>query len=300
MARMEDLPPRQVSGLHRLGHFREDPGHGPRQLQRIRPQQDPGGAPARQGPAPRHRLLRGVRAQDGRAVQERRPIISAITSANSTACPSARTCPPIPSTTSSVRAFFEALSPAELDLYDKAVAAIRHEAESGRTRSGSRSSGSATRPAWPSGSTTRPTRTTAWWPPSWSGVGKRRCGNSRRPRAAPINAASKPEAPERLSPRNEEAFLQVGRDIPELWGQGRFAPQQKKAFLRCLIDKVVIHRTAPDTSRCGSSGGVATRRPQRLPVTVGSLARLSSAEAMERDDLELAQQGKTDEEIAAL
>ena len=40
------------------------------------------------------------------------------------------------------------------------------------------------------------------------------------------------------------------------------------------------------------------RRP--LPVTVGSLARLSSAAEMEKEILELAQQGKTDEEIAAL
>ena len=42
---------------------------------------------------------------------------------------------------------------------------------------GSNSNGSATRPAWPSASTRRPTRTTAWWPPNWRSAGRRPCGN---------------------------------------------------------------------------------------------------------------------------
>ena len=56
-----------------------------------------------------------------------------------------------------------------------------------------------------------------------------------------------PPAPEALSPEEREAFLQAGRKIPELWRQGLLSPQQQKAFLRCLIDKVVVHRSAPDT-----------------------------------------------------
>jgi hypothetical protein len=76
--------------------------------------------------------------------------------------------------------------------------------------------------------------------------------------------------------------------------------QQKKAFLRCLIDKVVVHRSAPDTVhvRIVWRGGDTTTAA--LPVTVASMARLTSADAMETQILELAQQGKTDEEIAAL
>ena len=70
-------------------------------------------------------------------------------------------------------------------------------------------------------------------------------------------------------------------------------PQQKKAFLRSLIDKVVVHRIAPDTLqvRIVWRGGDTTAAA--LPVTVGSLARLSSAEAMEKEILELAHQGQT-------
>jgi hypothetical protein len=76
--------------------------------------------------------------------------------------------------------------------------------------------------------------------------------------------------------------------------------QQKKAFLRSLIDKVVVHRCAPDTLhvRIVWRGGDTTTTS--LPVTVGSLTRLSSAEAMEKEILDLAHQGKTDDEIAAL
>jgi hypothetical protein len=110
----------------------------------------------------------------------------------------------------------------------------------------------------------------------------------------------RPPAPEALSPQERAAFLQAGRKIPELWRQGRLSPQQQKAFLRCLIDKVVAHRSAPDTLqvRIVWRGGEATAAS--VSVTVGSLARLSGAAEMEKEILQLAQKGKTDEEIAAL
>ena len=107
-----------------------------------------------------------------------------------------------------------------------------------------------------------------------------------------------PRAPEALSPEEREAFLRAGKTIPALWRQDLLSPQQKKAFLRSLIDKVVVHRTAPDTLqvRIVWRGGDTTTTS--LPVTVGSLTRLSSAEAMEKEILKLTHQGKTDEEIA--
>jgi DNA invertase Pin-like site-specific DNA recombinase len=109
-----------------------------------------------------------------------------------------------------------------------------------------------------------------------------------------------PRVPEVLSPEEREAFLQAGKKIPELWRQSRLTPQQQKTFLRCLIDKVVVHRSAPDTLqvRIVWRGGDTTAAA--LPVTVGALARLSSAKEMEKEILRSAQAGKTDEEIAAL
>jgi hypothetical protein len=109
-----------------------------------------------------------------------------------------------------------------------------------------------------------------------------------------------PALPEALSPEEREAFLQAGKSIPELWRQGRLSPRQKKAFLRCLIDKVVVHRSAPDTLqvRIVWRGGDTTSKT--VPVTVGSLTRLSFADDMEREILVLSKEEKSDEDIATL
>src|SRR5689334_4246196 len=42
------------------------------------------------------------------------------------------------------------------------------------------------------------------------------------------------------------AFSDLGRRLPGLWHGGGLATAHKKALLRCLIDKVVIHRIKPD------------------------------------------------------
>lgn len=68
--------------------------------------------------------------------------------------------------------------------------------------------------------------------------------------------------------------------------------------LRCLIEKVVVHRAAPDLlrTRVVWKGGEVTTF--EIPVTVGSFTDLSGAEEMERLTLELFHEGKSDEEIA--
>jgi hypothetical protein len=106
-------------------------------------------------------------------------------------------------------------------------------------------------------------------------------------------------APEPLPSEVRQAIEEAGRRLPELWHQGLLSRDQKKAFLRCLIDKVVAHRTAADSVRVRIvwKGGDTTTAD--LPVTVGALARLSCGAAMERQVLELARRGKSDGEIAA-
>jgi hypothetical protein len=108
-----------------------------------------------------------------------------------------------------------------------------------------------------------------------------------------------PRAPEALRPEEREAFLRAGQKIPELWRQELLSPQQKKAFLRCLVDKVVVHRSAPDTLqvRIVWRGGDTTAAA--VPVMVGSLARLSASPEMEKEIIKRAGQGQSDEEIAA-
>ena len=108
----------------------------------------------------------------------------------------------------------------------------------------------------------------------------------------------RPHGPEALSVEEQRAFLEAGRTIPELWRQDRLSPQQQKAFLRCLIDKVVVHRCAPDTLKVRIIWRGGDTTTTTLPVTVGSLARLSGAAAMEKEILRLAKKGESDEDIA--
>lgn len=101
-----------------------------------------------------------------------------------------------------------------------------------------------------------------------------------------------------LDAETKKAWRAAGQQIPELWRAGHFTQQQKKALLRCLIDKVVVHRSAPDSVHCRVvwKGGETTSTD--LPVAVAALARLSDSKAMEAAILKLARRGQSDEAIA--
>jgi DNA invertase Pin-like site-specific DNA recombinase len=102
-----------------------------------------------------------------------------------------------------------------------------------------------------------------------------------------------------LEPELRQALEQAGQQLPELWSREDFFTQaQRKALLRCLIDKVVIHRTAPDLvhARIVWKGGATTTAD--IAVTVGALASLSCAAEMEKEVVQRARQGQTDDQIA--
>lgn len=106
-------------------------------------------------------------------------------------------------------------------------------------------------------------------------------------------------AAQALTPELRQALERAGRQLPELWSRPDFFTQaQRKALLRCLIDKVVIHRLAPDLVRVRIvwKGGATTSAD--IPVPVGSLTRLSFAAAMEKEIVHRARQGQSDEQIA--
>jgi DNA invertase Pin-like site-specific DNA recombinase len=107
------------------------------------------------------------------------------------------------------------------------------------------------------------------------------------------------EHPPWLPPELKAAFSQISQKLPEIWNQEELLPtRQKKALLRCLIDKVVIHHIAHDKihTRIVWKGGETTTAI--VTITVGAFRRLSSAAEMEAAIVELSQQGKTDDEIA--
>ena len=110
---------------------------------------------------------------------------------------------------------------------------------------------------------------------------------------------TRPRSPGPIGPELREAFTDVARGVPELWRQDTFTPQQKKALLRCLIDKVVLRRATPDTVHVRTvwRGGDTTNFD--VPVAVASIARLACADEMECAAVGLFRQGRSDEEIAA-
>jgi hypothetical protein len=95
------------------------------------------------------------------------------------------------------------------------------------------------------------------------------------------------------------AFLDIGRTLPDVWATEVLSQQQRKALLRCLIDKVVVQRVRRDEvhTRIVWKGGATTTC--EVPVTVGAFADLSAATEMEHQILALFAAGHTDEVIAA-
>ncbi len=115
-------------------------------------------------------------------------------------------------------------------------------------------------------------------------------------------AFTSPQEPSRplipLSQELQTAFKAIGQHLPTIWRQGLLSQQRTKALLRCLIDKVVLHRPSPEWvhARIVWRGGETTTL--QIPVPVGSLKDLAGAEAMERLVLERSAVGIADEEIA--
>jgi DNA invertase Pin-like site-specific DNA recombinase len=102
-----------------------------------------------------------------------------------------------------------------------------------------------------------------------------------------------------LTPELESAFTAVGQKLPQIWDQNLLSREQKKALLRCLIEKIALHRVARDQvqARIVWVGGETTTL--LIPVPVGSLAFLSRANEMQKLIIQLATAGISDEEIAA-
>ena len=111
-----------------------------------------------------------------------------------------------------------------------------------------------------------------------------------------LNSSPNPLAA--LSPELQTAFQAIGRYLPTLWQQGQVSQRHKKALLRALIDKVVVHRQARDRvqARIVWKGGDTTTLS--IPVPVGALKDLAGAQEMERLILERSAAGILDEVIA--
>jgi hypothetical protein len=101
-----------------------------------------------------------------------------------------------------------------------------------------------------------------------------------------------------VPPELQARFQAVGQQLPQLWEEDIIGQAHKKALLRCLIELVVVQRVERDRvhARIVWKGGETTSL--QIPIPVGSWSELSGAEVMEQTILEQSAQGISDEEIA--
>jgi DNA invertase Pin-like site-specific DNA recombinase len=106
-----------------------------------------------------------------------------------------------------------------------------------------------------------------------------------------------PQVFPKISAELKEAFTQIGTKLPKIWNTGILSRKHKKALLRCLIDKVIIHRARRDLihTRIVWRGGAVSSFD--ISISVGSLAELACFDQMQQQIVQLSQQGKRDEEI---
>lgn len=107
-----------------------------------------------------------------------------------------------------------------------------------------------------------------------------------------------PTSQSELSQELRAALADLGKRLPQLWKGTLLSTARKKALLRCLIEKIVIHRAKPDIvrTRIVWRGGDVTALD--IPITVGSLTELSRGQEMEKRIVKLARAGHSDATIA--
>ena len=106
--------------------------------------------------------------------------------------------------------------------------------------------------------------------------------------------------PDALTPEERDDFLALGPQLPAMWRHPGMDRARKKALLRCLIEKVVLHRTAPERIdiRIVWRGGEVSK--EQVEPKVYALHVLSRGAEMQARILELACQGLNDAEVAGV
>lgn len=198
-----------------------------------------------------------------------------------------------------VEAFFAALSPVEVDLYAQAMASRQHADDATRRAQAQQverlryQAALAERPFMQVDPDNRlvAAELERRWEAALRELKQAEDCYAQAPASPPV-----PELPAEL----KAALTALGERLPTLWDSPALSQARKKALLRCLIDKVVLHRSARDTVqvRIVWKGGDTTSFA--IPIPVGSLAEYSRAEAMEQRVLKLCDEGQSDPVIATM
>jgi hypothetical protein len=99
----------------------------------------------------------------------------------------------------------------------------------------------------------------------------------------------------------KDAFSSLGKSLPALWETPTLSRSQRKALLRCLIEKVVLKRRENREQvsvRIVWRGGAVTEEGVSVPV--GALRDMGNFTRLEKQILELESKEKSDEDIAAI
>lgn len=198
-----------------------------------------------------------------------------------------------------LEAFFEALSPVELDLYEKAMAArekMADEAEHARQQQLERMRYQAELQRRRFERCDPDNRLVAAELERRWEVALRELRQAEESEAAEQHKDG--PVPAELTEELKATFTAIGQKLPEIWDKDILSQQQKKALVRCLIEKVIVRRIAPDLilRRIVWKGGQTTSF--EVLTTVGSFADLSGSEEMERLVIKLFKEGSTDKQIA--
>jgi DNA invertase Pin-like site-specific DNA recombinase len=197
-----------------------------------------------------------------------------------------------------VEAFFQALAPIELDVYARAVAVQRHtDAQTERAHQQQLE-----RQRYQAALAQRQynrcdpdnrlvaAELEARWEAALREV--------KQAEEAMAQAKTPPAVPGALTAELQAAFANIGAQLPQLWDTPVLSQPQRKALLRCLIEKVVLHRVARSQAhvRIVWRGGETTALV--VQVQVKSLAALPQAAEMEQLICTLFAEGHNDVEIA--
>jgi DNA invertase Pin-like site-specific DNA recombinase len=199
-----------------------------------------------------------------------------------------------------VAAFFEALAPAELDAYARAVATRREAVEAVLRAQAQQVERLRYRAALAERQFDQVDPDNRLVAAELERRWEEALRDLRQAEAALAKArAEGGEDPVVVDDKLRAAFADAGRRLPELWHGSALTTARRKALLRCLIDKVVIHRAAPDSIRMRLVWRGGDASALNVPVAVGSLAALSRHEELEARILELARADHSDQAIAA-
>jgi hypothetical protein len=198
-----------------------------------------------------------------------------------------------------VDAFFQALSPVELDVYAQALAKRQQQAE----RIAQAYAQHLERLRYEAAYCERQFRhvdpahrhVAAELEHAWEGalqaLKQAEAAEKQRTQAStpPANA---------LPPALQVAFHAIGQHLPALWATDVLSQAQRKVLLRCLIDKVVLQRARRDQihTRIVWRGGETTTF--EVPVAVGALTDLPGAHEMAQQIRVLFAEGKSDDQMA--